>query len=71
MVEFLCPKILSKMCYAFLPNYEFKTKSPQKLPQINLYWALGGLQTDVQMVDKDLLNELTLFKRYKADCVNI
>ena len=41
MVEFLCPKILSKMCYAFLPNSEFKTKSPQKLPQISLYRALG------------------------------
>ena len=31
----------------------------------------GGLQTDVNVVDKDLLNELTLIERYKADCVNI
>ena len=30
-----------------------------------------GLQTDVQAVDKDLLNELTLIERYKADYVNI
>jgi len=47
------------MCYAFSPNSELKTKSPQKLPPNQLVLGFGGLQTDVQMVDKDLLNDLT------------
>jgi len=49
----------SKMCYAFPPNSEFKTKSPQKLLPNQLVLDFGGLQTDVLMVDKDLLNDLT------------
>jgi len=47
------------MCYAFSSNFEIKTKSPQRLTPNQLVLGFGGLQTDVQMVDKDLLNDLT------------